>query len=94
MAFACGVGTSLKGSSSGATHGWLFGEDQGRYLLAVEEHSVNPILSTAKAKGIHAEIVGRVEGDRVKAVGGFDVTLSDLRQAHENWLPNLMSGDA
>ena len=94
MAFASGQGMSINAAPNGLTHGWLFGEDQGRYLLAVEEHSVNPIISTAKAKGIHAEVIGKVGGDRLKAVGGFDVALSDLRTANEAWLPNLMSGEA
>ncbi len=94
MAFASGQGMSINAAPNGLTHGWLFGEDQGRYLLSVEEHSVNPIIATAKAKGIHAEIVGKVGGNRVKAVGGFDVALSDLRAANENWLPNLMAGDS
>jgi len=44
---------------------------------------VNPIISTAKAKGIHAEVIGKVGGDRLKAVGGFDLALSDLRTANE-----------
>ncbi len=91
MAFATNIGVHLAAPSSGTTHGWLFGEDQGRYLVAVETNSVNPVISTAHAKGISAQIVGKVGGDRIIADGAFDVSLAGLRQKHEEWLPNLMN---
>ena len=94
MAFGSGLGVKLSGPQGGARHGWFFGEDQARYLLAVEKNSVNPVVSTAKAKGIAAQVVGTVGGDRVQADGTFDVSLKDLRAANEAWLPTLMSGDS
>jgi len=94
MAFGSGQGVQLSAPQSSARHGWFFGEDQARYLLAVEKNSVNPIISTAKAKGIPAQIVGKVGGDRIKADDAFDVSLAELRAANEAWLPNLMNGDS
>jgi len=94
MAFTSNVGVSLTGPTSGPRHGWYFGEDQARYLLAVGENDVNPVVSTAGAKGVPAQIVGKVGGDRIQAQGAFDVSLEGLRQKHEEWLPNFMSGDA
>jgi len=91
MAFASNIGLTLAAPAEGTRHGWLFGEDQGRYLLSVEENSVNPIISTAHSKGISAQVVGRVGGDRIIANGGFDVSLEGLRQKHESWLPDLMA---
>ena len=93
MAFSSGQGMTLSGPENGQRHGWLFGEDQARYLLAVEKNSVNPVVATAKAKGLAAQIVGKVGGDRIQADGAFDVSLEKLRVANEAWLPNLMSGD-
>jgi len=91
MAFASNIGVTLAAPAEGTLHGWLFGEDQARYLVSVEENSVNPIISTAHSKGISAQVVGRVGGDRLKAHGGFDVSLEGLRQKHESWLPDLMA---
>jgi phosphoribosylformylglycinamidine synthase len=91
MAFAGNIGVHLSRAIDCPTHGWLFGEDQARYLVAVEENSVNPVISTAKAKGVSAQVVGKVGGDRIKAEGGFDVTLAGLREKHEAFLPELMS---
>ncbi len=92
MAFAGNIGMHLNAPINGPTHGWLFGEDQARYLLSVETNSVNPVIATAKAKGITAHIVGKVGGNRVSADGGFNLALSELRARHEAWLPTLMAG--
>lgn len=94
MAFASGNGMNLSAPANGELHGWLFGEDQARYLVAVEKNSVNPVLSTAKAKGIVAQVVGTVGGDRMMAEGAFNLTIAELRSANEDWLPALMAGDA
>ena len=91
MAFAGDIGMHLSRAVGCPTHAWLFGEDQARYLVAVEENSVNPVVSTAKAKGVAAQVVGKVGGDRIKADGGFDVSLVGLREKHEGFLPELMS---
>jgi len=91
MAFAGNIGMHLSRAIGCETHAWLFGEDQARYLVAVEENSVNPVISTANAKGVSAQVVGKVGGDRIKADGGFDVTLAGLREKHEAFLPELMS---
>ena len=91
MAFTSNIGVSLSGATGMQLHAWLFGEDQGRYLLSVDQHSVNPIISTAKGKGVSAQIVGKVGGDRITAAGAFDVSLEGLREKHEGWLPEFMS---
>ncbi|MEP1229820.1 MAG: phosphoribosylformylglycinamidine synthase subunit PurL [Litorimonas sp.] len=91
MAFSSNIGVHLDAAKNIPTHGWLFGEDQARYLLAVEEHSVNPIVSTAKGKGIAAQVIGKVGGERISAEGAFDVSLNGLRDKHESWLPELMN---
>ena len=92
MAFTNNIGVSLAGPPNMTKHhAWLFGEDQARYLLAVDEYSVNPIISTAKDKGMAAQIVGKIGGDRISAAGAFDVSLAGLREKHEAWLPDFMS---
>ena len=94
MAFGSGLGLKLSAPLNGERHGWLFGEDQARYLLSVDKNSVNPVLATAKAKGISAQIVGKVGGDRIVADGAFDVALDKLKAANEAWMPELMSGES
>jgi len=91
MAFASNIGMHLSAAIGMQSHAWLFGEDQGRYLLAVDKYSVNPVISTAKDKGVMAQVVGKVGGDRLSADGGYDVSLDGLREKNESWLPEFMS---
>jgi len=84
MALAAKVGVSLSASGVGG----LFGEDQGRYLLAVSD--AGPILAAAKAAGVPAGVVGQAGGESLSGPG-FDVPLTTLRTAHEGWLPGYMA---
>jgi len=91
MAFANKLGFELKGSADLPLYAWLFGEDQGRYLVAVEDNSLNPVISTAKSLNIPVQKVGVVGGDRLIATGAFDLSLEDTHMEYENWLPNYMA---
>ena len=91
MAFANQLGFSLNGHSELPLYAWLFGEDQGRYLLCLDQYSVNPVISTANSKGIPAQVIGKVGGNRLIAKGGFDLSLHDAHMTYENWLPNYMA---
>ena len=65
LAARAGVGVALDPTTLPA----LFGEDQGRYVLAVAKADVAQLLDRASEGGIPAEVAGRF--------GGTDVTLGD-----------------
>jgi phosphoribosylformylglycinamidine synthase II len=92
MALASGVGIELNASSLAHAHIYLFGEDQGRYLLGAADPE--PLLQAARAAGVHASIAGRAGGDAFASPGLFDIQLSALRAANEGWLPAYMAGPA
>ena len=73
---------------------WLFGEDQARYLLAVEPGTLPEIRRRATAGGVPVAVVGRTGGDALTVPGVASISLQQLRNAHENWLPGYMSGGA
>ncbi len=90
MAFAGGVGFNIKPHPDLPLYAWLFGEDQGRYLLSVEKYSVNPVISTAGSLGIPARKIGEFGGTRLKAEGGFDIALDDAHILWDKWLVDYM----
>ena len=92
MAMSGNIGVNIVPSTANNHHAWLFGEDQARYLIAVEANSVNPILSTASGLDIPAAVIGTFGGDSISISGLTDVPLSDIRKVHEAWLPDLMGG--
>ena len=88
MALASGVGVTLDATSAAHAHPFLFGEDQARYLLAVTDPA--PILAAAITLGVHAAVVGRAGGDAFSSGDLFAIPLSELRAAHEAWMPAFM----
>lgn len=62
MAEAAGIGLALDATAIGI----LFGEDQARYLVALDPAQVEPFLAAAKAAGVSAATVGRFGGKEVR----------------------------
>ncbi|WP_046867721.1 phosphoribosylformylglycinamidine synthase subunit PurL [Microvirga massiliensis] len=93
MAMAGGIGASLAAAPEGLPlHAFLFGEDQGRYLLAVDADQAPDILYEATALGIPAAIIGMTGGDSLILPDGEAISVQDLKAAHEAWLPRFMAG--
>ena len=78
---------------AGTPHGFLFGEDQGRYVLAVSEMVGRAILKEAESAKVPATVIGNTGGDSLTVDGDWPISVSELRAAHEDWLPNYMAQD-
>jgi phosphoribosylformylglycinamidine synthase len=92
MAMAGGIGAALPEAPEGLpAHAWLFGEDQARYLLAVDPETVPDLLYSASAQGIAAGVVGVTGGTDLTLPGGETISVAALREAHEGWLPAYMA---
>jgi len=74
-------------------HAFLFGEDQGRYLLAVDPDCAADILYAAQAVGVAAVPIGFTGGTELILPGGEAISVERLKAAHESWLPTYMSGE-
>src|SRR3546814_3553301 len=80
MALAGNIGATLEGVTDAFT---AFGEDQARYIVT----SHNP--EAIEAAGIPVTRIGTTGGDALH-MQAQQVTLSDLRTAHEGFFPALM----
>jgi phosphoribosylformylglycinamidine synthase len=90
MALASGIGATLeKLPESLPAHAYLFGEDQGRYLLAVSTDRRDAVLQRAREAGIPAHQIGVTGGSEI-LVAGTRIALAALREAHEGWFPSYM----
>jgi phosphoribosylformylglycinamidine (FGAM) synthase-like enzyme len=89
MALAGKLGARLDAGPAGVpAHAWLFGEDQGRYLLEAADPVA--VLARAEAAGVAARTVGTTGGDTLIFAGNRLISLAELRAAHESWLPAYM----
>ena len=71
--------------------GWLFGEDQARYLVTAADP--DGILAAAEAAGVAARAIGTVGGDALTVTGLGAISVHALKSAWEAWLPGFMAGD-
>jgi phosphoribosylformylglycinamidine synthase len=93
MALASDLGLWLQNETGLPDHAWLFGEDQGRYLLAVSGAHEGAVLERARALGVAAAVVGDAGGTEFAVRGLFELPVTELRVVHEDWLPRYMHGD-
>jgi phosphoribosylformylglycinamidine synthase len=92
MALASGTGAQLNAPADLPAHAFLFGEDQGRYLVATA--AADALLAAAESCGVPARIVGEAGGDAFAVLGLFSLSLQRLRETHEDWLPRFMGDQA
>ncbi|BDL37420.1 phosphoribosylformylglycinamidine synthase subunit PurL [Methylorubrum sp. GM97] len=92
MAMAGGLGAALPAAPEGVpVHAYLFGEDQGRYLIAVPAEAAADLLYSASAQGIDASTIGIVTGDSLVLPGEETISVAELKAAHEGWFPAYMA---
>lgn len=94
MAMAKGIGAKVEALPAGPAHAVLFGEDQGRYLLALPAGAAEAVVAEAKAAGVPAEIIGKTGGNELALPGEAAISIAALRKTHESWLPDYMAGKA
>ena len=90
MALAGNIGAMIEPPAGAPPlHGWLFGEDQARYLLALEDGAA--IVAEAATAGVPAASIGKTGGQSLTLGGGGTISIEMLRRRHEDWLPSYMA---
>ncbi len=90
MAMAGRLGANIEAPRQDL-HAFLFGEDQGRYVLAAPIAVAERILAQAEAASVAARAIGQVGSDALTVNGQYPITINTLRKVHESWFPVYMS---
>ena len=95
MALAGDVGVHLSATLAGSApggdeHAWWFGEDQGRYVLAVADAA--EVMLAADSSGIAVLRLGSAAGSRITLADGRGVELAALRAEHGRFFAEWMDG--
>ena len=89
MAMGSGIGARLSPVPEGVpTHGFWFGEDQARYVMAVADGAA--LIAKASAAGVPARLIGAAGGGDLVLPDGTAISMASLAAAHEATLPALM----
>ncbi|RHW18074.1 phosphoribosylformylglycinamidine synthase subunit PurL [Sphingomonas gilva] len=97
MALAGGHGALINAPHPLGVAASYFAEDQGLYIVTVQDAALLDFLLHATDAGIEAEPLGRTIASRLifeLNQGDFAIPLDDLRKAHEGFFPQLMGEDA
>jgi phosphoribosylformylglycinamidine synthase len=90
MAMAGDMGARLEGPDD---TGYWFGEDQGRYLVAVPPGVADTLIESANDASVPVNVIGSTGGDTLTLNDSEHISLSEIRKWHESWLPGLMAGE-
>ena len=95
MAVAAGCGVDATAiEARGRLDALLFGESQGRILLAVRPGAGKELASIAGEKGVVLMPLGRVGGDRFRLGRFCDVAIADLAGAYDGGLERALMAEA
>jgi phosphoribosylformylglycinamidine synthase len=93
MAIASDIGATVDQPESQNPIVSFYGEDQGRYVLAVKQSDVETIKARAAASSVTCALIGTTGGEMVTLGTARPVDIKELRSAHESWFPKFMDGE-
>jgi phosphoribosylformylglycinamidine synthase subunit PurL len=95
MALAGGIGAMIGSCDADVPlHAWLYGEDQGRYIITCPADKAAALEFQLNGLGVSTTFVGVVGFEALTLPGEAPISLAELRAAHENWLPAYMGAAA
>lgn len=93
MALAGGVGIQVEMPPFDAVTqqvGWLFGEDQARYIVVASASQAEGIGVAAAERGVALQRIGVTGGSALTVGDRYAISIAELSKIHEAWLPSLM----
>jgi len=95
MALAGGQGAMIASHDAEVPlHAWLFGEDQGRYIITCGAQQAASLEFQLNSLNVPTTFIGVVGGGTLTLPGETPISLGELREAHEGWLPAYMGAEA
>ena len=93
MTMASGIGATVTALPAGVpAHAALFGEDQARYVLAVEPEKLAAVSAAFAAAGVSLLDIGKTGGDALILPGEAPISVAELTETNDRWLPDYMAG--
>ena len=74
-------------------HGYLFGEDQSRYIIEVHEKNIKEVNKILKDNSIYCEKIGKTQKDHLEIKNEFKISINELEKLHKHWFNNYFAGN-
>ena len=69
---------------------YLFGEDQGRYIIEISKTDLKNATKILQENSVHFDELGSINSDSLIIDDKTKVSIDDLIKSHTNWLTNYM----
>ena len=70
---------------------YLFGEDQGRYIIEINKDDLQDVIKILSENSVHFDELGTINSDNLIIDDKSKVSIDDLIKSHTTWLTNYMS---
>jgi len=70
---------------------YLFGEDQGRYIIEIDKNNLEDVVKILLENSVHFDELGSVNDDALIINDKSKVSIDDLIKSHTIWLTDYMS---
>ena len=70
---------------------YLFGEDQGRYIIEIDKNDLQNVIKILSENSVHFDELGIVKDNDLIIDDKSKVSIDDLIKSHTTWLTNYMS---
>jgi phosphoribosylformylglycinamidine synthase len=87
MRHGLGLSSDMQGDA-----GYWFGEDQARYVVQVSADHVAAFTEKAARDNVFIAKIGEIGGSDLTITDTVLISIEELNQINESWLPDLMSG--
>ena len=72
-------------------HKYLFGEDQSRYLIEVNEKNKDEVSNILEKNSIYYEIIAKTQKDNLDLDKKFNISLTELSKINSMWFKNYFN---
>ncbi|MDB9926287.1 phosphoribosylformylglycinamidine synthase subunit PurL [Hyphomicrobiales bacterium] len=92
MSISGGIGVKIHLDEKDVSPKFLFGEDQGRYIISVPDELISDILRILELKNIFFQKIGKTSGTKIIINDSEEIEIKSLKKIHEDWFNEYLKG--
>ena len=92
MSISGGIGVKIHLDEKDISPKFLFGEDQGRYIISAPDDLISDIMRVLESKNIFFQKIGKTSGNKIIINDSEEIEIKSLKKIHEDWFNEYLKG--